>query len=137
MNLTLKDIENVQKQIDELKAKLVKQDKLELLSEGEYLSVLNKTLNYRQAGAIRATKELAEIASKRMIQANKLEAYASVLEPDYVWVEGDRFTSIYYCPKFKEYSTETTDLISIGVPKMSKPTAEKLCELLNNEEINL
>ena len=139
MNLTLKDIENIQKQIDELKAKL--EDKLELPSDGYALNG-NGTLTmvtsyltlYSKNGAIRETKELAEIASSRMIAANKLEAYASVLEPDYRW-DNYSYHSIYINEGKYEGCVYHEEII--GVPKMSKDTVEKLCELLNNKEINL
>ena len=131
MNLTLKDIENVQKQIDELKAKLQEEDKLELPSTS-YFVYGNPCI---ENGGTRNSKELAKIASSRMVSANKLEAYASVLEPDYRWVDGEKY---YFVCKDSEihYSDWSKDNY-IGLPKMSKTTAEKLCELLNSGEVNL
>ena len=69
MNLTLEDIENVQKQIDELKAKFNKQDKLELPSKGfmfTQICVNNKRINIGRFGT-------AEDAYDKYVIDNNLE----------------------------------------------------------------
>ena len=130
--ITQEDVDKAKRCLAEMEAKLTEQDKLELPDTGH--AIHNHILT--ELGSLRATKELAEIASSRMISANKLEAYASVLEPDYRWVEGGYSTVSMLSPTVYVRTTwNTYDFI--GVPKMSKTTAEKICELLNNKEISL
>ena len=91
--------------------------------------------SYVKNGATRATKELAEIASQNMVARNKLEAYAMQLDPEYKYIEGEFYSSIY---KYKgEYNYDECKDDYIGSPKMSKQTAITLCEWLNDGRISL
>ena len=113
MNLTLKDIEDVQRQIDELKRQIdelktqidepktqiedkikdLKQDKWKLpeyedgskwIASTFSIAIEGDSLGYTKAGRRRATEALAERCAKMSKERDLLEAYRDYLEPEYV-----------------------------------------------------
>jgi len=93
--------------------------------------------NYTSAGATRATKKLAEIASKNMVTRNRLEAYAMQIDPEWKDVIGQISYYIFTDDSQKFDFGSTTYTRQVGCVHMSKETAEIICKALNAGEIEL
>ena len=82
------EIEIAKAQLDKLKEKLLINEKLELkcnnyyINGDGYVSWVNISEKSSRLGGTRATKELAEIASKNMVTRNKLEAWVHERQGD-------------------------------------------------------
>ena len=136
--------EKLQQDIEEMKAKLAEMetelgDKLEL-KKGSYLPTLSGDIalddrwwddDAVQCGATRATKELAEIASKNMLARNRLEAWVHQYQKDDV---GDY---IIYLDDDNKYDKSPDNMPIIGAVHMKRDTAEWICDKLNNKRITL
>ena len=138
------NIEKMKAELAKMEAELEKSEKVELekfnygingvgqISDKHYKSEFNAN-----AGMTRATKELAEIASKNMVSRNKLEAYAMQLEPEWRDVFNISYF-IYYDLINNMYSVGSHNGVRhIGNVYMSKQTAETICQWLNEGRITL
>ena len=135
------EIETAEAHIDKLEKKLLGSKKLELKYE-LYCYNLHITANtpekgikvegWRTHGATRATKELAEIATKNMVTRNKLEAWVHERQGD-----GEGYWRIQISEGY--YKAVSWDSMSkiIGAVYMKKETAEWICERLNDGRISL
>jgi len=89
----------------------------------------------------RDTKEQAEETILRELQANRIEALAKKLEPDWKadWNNNEqRKCTILFDHVDEDYYHEELTLVQhIGVPCMSKQTAETICDYLNSGRYSL
>ena len=145
--------EKLQKEIQDMKAKLAcMEEQLEKCNEWEMepakcyissdgkISVLHSTTSINMAqkfGMKRHTKELAEIACKRMKEANLLEYWASVIDPD--WRdEGIGRVAWYVYYSDGKYNIDRWKYHrGIGSVYMSRKSAIKICNALNKGELKL
>ena len=146
MNVTLEDIENVQRQIDNLKAQLEVKDKWKLpeYEDGsEY--VINgqaavKTLDNKyitKVGRRRANIELAKRCAKASKTRDLLEAYRDHIEPE--WKDADVANKVYYIYiSDGEYHIHSHRYQrALGTVYGSKETMTQICDALNKGEITL
>lgn len=137
-------IQTMESELAKMKVELEQSEKVKLIGgKGYYIDEINPCYNFNSAGKsvenglFRATKELAEIASKNMIQRNKLEAYAMQIDPEWRDVGTGR-TTAHFIQKGEEYEVSWDFNVRVlGTVYMSKPTAETLCEWLNDGRIEL
>ena len=137
MKLTKQDIQDVIDKMEKLKSELEQSEKCEL-AEGVYcittggnLSTIWGTSNIIN-GATRVTKELAERASKNMVQRNRLEAWVHQIQGD---GEGDSFIS-----KFNDdhvLGKTVNGRRTLGAVYMKQETAEWICDRLNDGRVTL
>ena len=136
------NIEKMEAELQQMKLELEKCDKVKLEGGKYYINGYGHVEKYDATpvdiknGATRATRELAEIASKNMVARNKLEAYAMQLEPEWRDVIG--------IPAYYIYKNKNIFMVGsfcehrhIGCVYMSKQAAETLCEWLNDGRITL
>ena len=100
----------------------------------------NSYSTYRNAGAEYQTEAQAKISSKRMVQANRVQARAFEIDPDFV----DEFDYTIHNEQLrgKSYSlyshsgkwvcTGNTAYRELGTPIMLKATAIQICEEINS-----
>ncbi len=149
MKLTREDIENVQRQIDELKSKFeenkTKPNKWKLpdYEDGaKWIAVFQSSIysegdkDYTKVGRRRATKELAERCAEASRTRDLLEAWRDYLHPTWEDCNCKYVYSIYlrdgyYMVGSNEYAR------TLGTVYMGKHTAEKICNALNNKNISL
>ena len=145
--LVQQQIKEVEAKLSEMKAELVKLEEFKWkykyyspylqhtrVEEGTGCS---ESLIYH--GRYRIKKDNAERALERNRVANRLEALAEQLEPDWVanWSDkGQNKGYVYYCEgEYTYYSTSFAH--NIGQVYMSVTTAKKIVDMLNNKEIVL
>lgn len=101
---------------------------------------VSKGSQYLISGAYRDTKVLADISLKRMTEANKLEAYAMQIDPEWKadWNGGKDNYFIGYTNSLYIYRVASlSNTMDIGVVYMSHKTADIICKALNAGEITL
>ena len=146
MKLTREDIENVQRQIDELKSKFEEDTFIWKLPEYEdgskWIASFNGTTtidmyeSYTKSGRRRATKELAERCAKASKTRDLLEAWRDYLHP--TWEDKENETVFYIYTKKDNYLLGSNTVYrTIGVVYGSKNTMQKICKSLNNGNISL
>ena len=145
-NKLLVEVREALKQVQNRVDELFKADEKLELTEGSYLFTLSGEIKSDdrwwtnvtvQAGATRQTPELAEIASKNMIERNRLEAWVMEREPE--WSD-DRYDQLSYILLVNEQGYHISSNISsryLSAIYMSKETAEWICERLNDGRIVL
>ncbi len=126
-----------------MKEELKQSKKLELTAnaykiwgDGSFIENFN-TSDYTEVGATRATKKLAEIASKNMVIRNKLEAYAMQIDPEWRDEIGIRSYYIYINHNNHYDYSYSTHTRSMGTVFMPEEIAIKICGALNNGDITL
>ena len=133
------DILEIRAELAKMEAELEKSEKVELEGGSFFFDTIG-TINCRkdthiiprQFGAERATKELAEIASKNMVARNKLEAWVAQIQGN-----SEGTYSIYLLLSNNKYSYIENHLNFTGSVRMYKSTAETLCQWLNEGRITL
>lgn len=88
-------------------------------------------------GRYRMLEANAKYALERNRLANRLEALAEQIEPDYVVPDIGEYTYFIYLYKNEYRNTFVKNNRYIGQVYMSKDTAYKVCELLNSGEVVL
>ena len=139
----------MQKELDEMKAKLEESKKFEWKYPNGKAIVVNSWCTnidcngndkeLLKHGRYRLSKQYAEHSLKRNRVANRLEALVEQIEPDYVVPEiFDEAWYILYSNSSKLHRiTSDSNCRTLGTIYMSKETATKICELLNSGEIVL
>jgi len=148
--LDLQDnIRRIEAELETMKQQLIEQEKskmVELEGGDWYIDTLgvidnaSTTINSRNFGAEFKTKELAEKALVDMRKTNRLRNLAMQIDPDFI----DEFDytkhnnqpylkSCYIYNNSGEWKTgSNTNSRYYGTIVMSKSTAEKICQLLND-----
>ena len=135
-------IETMREELAKMETELAESEKVEL-TKGEYQFHAHGGVNTNvyvwatKVGVTRATKELAEIASKNMVTRNKLEAYVHQIDPD--WRDLGIGNKAYRIVKDKNEYFITWDetFRTLGSVYMSQSTAEQICKWLNDGKIKL
>lgn len=148
--------EQLQKQLEEMKAKVAEMEKeLNKGEKFEWKYPKDKTFvigaysthpecsgeigYYLSHGRYRIKEANAKLALQRNKEANVIEALAEQLDPDWVadW-DNEQQNKYYVFLSKNEYKCSWNNgAYSIGVPYMSRQTAVKICDMLNNGEIEL
>jgi len=129
------NIKNMEAELAKMKEELARSEKIEIEYQPHRMvlpSVSTTQEASTQLGFNRATKELAEIASKNMIARNKLEAYAHQIQGN-----SDGSYGIYIIPSSGKYSYTENQLNFTGSVRMYLSTAQQICEWLNDGRISL
>ena len=136
-------------EISNMEAKLNESDKVVLeykegcylVESGCFISALGNGTKYKQHARYRDTEAQAEETLLRELQANRIEALARKLEPD--WKANWRCSGQYkyyiaYCVSQNRYCVYYNSITkSFGIPYMSKETPETICDYLNDGRYSL
>lgn len=136
-------------ELSRLEALLKECDKLKLLPFSIYMDVGIQSLFNIQGNAVHMfqhgvcypTRELAEIAMHNSTTRNKIEAYSRVIDPE--WRADWSNSSQQKCHVRRDHKNDTYKvernqfLQYLGVAYMSEKAAKRICEALNNGEINV
>ena len=133
------EIETVKAQLDKLEKKLIDNKKLELTYNRSYFRLKSNGVivsdncmeSEAKAGATRATRKLAEVASNNMVTRNRLEAWVHERQGNR---EGDSFLQK---DNKGNYVYDNAPYFTIGAVYMLDKTAEWICERLNDGRISL
>ena len=146
------NIDRMKLELADMEAKLKESDKVVLEYSNNFYKVNSASIEHRfvrsnttkeqhKHARYRNTKEQAEEALLRELQANRIEALARKLEPNWKanWDNPDQVKcSVYYDYRTKKYDMHSCGSVQvIGVPYMSKQTAETICSYLNDGRYSL
>ena len=152
MKLTQKEIDDVQKLLDGMKAQMKAEQEDDWLtmtptswiidSDGSIYSMGNLVTKAQEFGMRYHTKAQAEKSRDEMKKINLIRYYATILDAKKGWVvdwDDRRQTkySIYYDYKNKIYNHASTYTLSNFTPHMSEETSDKIVAKLNSVELVL
>lgn len=102
------------------------------------LAAIGEVSATQEFGMKRHTKELAELSANRMKQANLLEYWAMVIDPEWRYEGMGDAGWLVYKDRFGRYVTDL-HLSSrfLGQVYMSKKAAREICDALNSGELVL
>ena len=132
------NIENMKKELAKMEAELAESEKVELKDGGWYIDTFGNIYciqSIRKAidnGGTRATKELAEIASKNMVTRNKLEAYVHQIQG----YDGGEYTISSRDGDYEVYS-RVEKRYPLCTVFMERDTAKKIVQYLRDGRITL